>query len=85
MQAQAFGRHCHPVCRRQPSDIAEGGRGDVTIQAEKQEVADRCVVQVRRNLGMLTQAFECITEKKKFSQFGIIEGLDTKMVASAKK
>ena len=68
-----------------PANVSKGGGGLIAVQSKEQEVANRCVVQVSRNIGMLAQAIQDITEKEEFAKFGVVKGLDAEMVARAKK
>src|ERR1700722_17678560 len=71
--------------RREPANISKGGGGLVAVHSKQQEVADRCFIQVCRNVRMVPQAISDVAEQEELAEFGVVKGLDAEMVAGAKK
>src|SRR5277367_5990989 len=71
--------------RREPANVSKGSGSFVAVQSEQQKVAYGCFVQVRRNVRMLPQAIQDVAEQEELAKFGVVKGLDAKMVARAKK
>src|SRR5579862_1888127 len=71
--------------RRQPLDVAKGCGTQVTIKAKEQKIANRSIVQSFGCLRVRTNAIQNITENKNASDFGVVKGLNPKMIARAKK
>src|ERR1700722_2588726 len=71
--------------RREPANISKGGGGLVAVQSKQQEVADRCFIQVCRNVRMLPQAIQDVAEQEELAKLGVVKRLDAEMVARAKE